>query len=237
MTYSVDEVLSNIQHSLGSILLGGVVIFVGYYLCYGEAIRLGFRDRTHAIPVFANMYFFAHDMIFIALFRRWFYEIDSWLYRLFWIGLVVFTILEMIVHYQTLQYSQRDLFPHLNRQQFMAAYAGMQLAIGVLFWFIYTQISDYLYLISFASTVIISVALMLPLLQSRASQKGQSRLLAASLIVSPIGFFFLFLPAMSHYFASPPYYAVGFVTVVTAVIYMWVLPRYPVYKAENRLNR
>ena len=230
MTYRPVDVLINIQNSLGSILLGGVVIFVGYYLCYGEAIRLGFRDKTHAIPVFANMYFFAHDTIFIALFQRWFYEVNTWLYRLFWVGLVVFTVLEVIVHYQTLKYSRQDLFPHLSQQQYIFAYIGMQFAIGILFWFIYTQIDDFLYLISFASTVIISVAFMLPLLHARSSQKGQSRLLAASLIISPIGFFFLFLPAMSSYFASLPYYAVGFVTVVVAVIYMWVLPRYPAYK-------
>lgn len=234
MTYSTNEVLANIQNSIGSILLGGVVIFVGYYLFYGEAIRLGFRDKTHAVPVFANMYFFAHDIIFIALFQRWFYEVDNWLYRVFWFGLVVFTALEVIVHYQTIQYSQQDLLPGLDRRQYLLAYSGMQLAIGILFWFIYTQIADYLFLISFASTVIVSVAFMLPLLHARSNQKGQSRLLAASLIISPVGFFFLFLPSMSGYFASSPYYIMGIVTVLIAVIYMWCLPRYPAYTPTRR---
>lgn len=229
MTYPVDEVLSNIQNSLGAVLLAGAVIFVGYYLYYGEAIRLGFRDKTHAVPVFANMYFFAHDMIFASLFQRWFGEIDHWLYRAFWFGLVAFTVLECVVHYQTLRFSQADLFPTLSRRQYFVAYAGMQAAIGVLFWFIYTQIADYLFLISFTSTVIVSVALMLPLLHARGNQKGQSRLLAASLIISPIGFFFLFLPAMSSYFTSLPYILMGITTVAVAVIYFWRLPHYPAY--------
>lgn len=229
MTYPVDEVLANIQNSIGAVLLSGAVIFVGYYLYYGEAIRLGFRDKTHAVPIFANMYFFAHDLVFASLFQRWFYEIDHWLYRAFWFGLVVFTVLEGVVHYQTLRYSQRDLFPTLTRRQYVFVYAGMQLAIGILFWFIYTQLDDYLFLISFTSTVIVSVAFMLPLLHARASQKGQSRLLAASLIISPIGFFFLFLPVMSRYFASLPYLVMGITTVAVAVIYMWYLPRHPAY--------
>jgi hypothetical protein len=229
MTYSVDEVLANIQNSTWAVLLTGAVIFVGYYLYYGEAIRLGFRDKTHAVPVFANMYFFAHDIIFVSLFQRWFYEIDHWLYRAFWFGLIAFTVLECVVHYQTIQYSQQDLFPTLSRRQYLIAYAGMQLAIGILFWFIYTKIDDYLYLISFTSTVIVSVAFMLPLLHARASQKGQSRLLAASLIISPIGFFFLFLPVMSRYFVSLPQIVMGITTVVVSIIYMGRLPRYPTY--------
>jgi len=229
MTYPINEVFANIQNSIGNILLGGGVIFIGYYLCYGEAIRLGFRDKTHAIPVFANMYFFAHDVIFVSLFHRWFYEMDNWLYRAFWFGLIAFTVLEVAVHYQTLQFSQQDLFPGLTRPQYLLAYGSMQLAIGILFRFIYTNIADYLYLISFASTVIISVAFMLPLLYARSNQRGQSRLLATSLIISPIGFFFLFLPSMSHYFASLPYYMMGIVTVAASLIYWWRLPHYPAY--------
>lgn len=229
MTYAANEVVSNIQNSLVAVLLAGAVIFIGYYLFYGEAIRLGFRDKTHSVPLFANMYFFAHDIIFISLFSRWFNEVGHWLYGAFWFGLVAFTVLEVIVHYQTIRYSQQDLFPKLTRRQFLITYAGMQLAIGILFWFIYTQIDDFLFLITFASTVIVSVALMLPLLHSRGSQKGQSRILAASLIISSFGFFFMFLPTMSSYFASLPYIVMGITTVVVALIYMWSLSRYPKY--------
>jgi hypothetical protein len=231
MTYPLDQVLANIQNSILAVLLSGAVINLGYFLFYGEAIRLGFRDKTHAVPVFANMYFFGHDLIFVFLFQRWFYEIDCWLFRAFWFGIVVFTLLEVVVHYQTLRYSHRELFPRLTYRQYLFAYAGMQLAIGVLFWFIYTQIDDYLYLISFTSTIIVSVAFMLPLLHARGNQKGQSRLLAASLIVSTIGFFFLFLPVMSCYFASWPYRIMGVATLVVAVIYMGCLSRYPAYES------
>ena len=239
MTYDVDQVLATVQHQIGAVLLSGAVIFVGYYLYYGEAIRLGFRDRTHAVPVFANMYFFAHDLLFLLLFRRWFYEIDHWLYRAFWVGLLVFTGLECVVHYQTLRYSRQELFPTLSQRQYVLAYAGMQAAIGSLFWFIYTQLADYLFLISFSSTVIVSVAFMLPFLHARGTQKGQSRVLAISLIISPIGFFFLFLPVLSPYFASLPYRVMGIVTVAIAVVYLWRLGRYPAYppNAAPRTDR
>lgn len=88
--YSVDEVLSNLARLLGLLLAAGGVAFVGYYLYYIEAIRLGFRDRTHGVPVFANMYNTAHDVLFVSYFRRWFFEVDHWLFKVFWVALLIF---------------------------------------------------------------------------------------------------------------------------------------------------
>jgi hypothetical protein len=109
----------------------------------------------------------------------------------------------------------------------------MQLAVSIVFWFMYSQIDDYFYLFSIASSIVVSVAVMLPLLHARDSQKGQSRILAASLIISPIGFFFLFLPAMSDYFLGFPYIAMGVTTVITASVYFWSLPSFSEYLQQD----
>lgn len=223
MSYSAAEVIYNMNHALGPILFAGAFIFVGYYIVYLEGIRLGFRDKTHAIPVPANMYFFAHDVIFLALFSRWFFEVDHWLYKAFWIGVVVFTIFESIVHYQTLKYSQSELFPQLGRRQYWLVYAALQLFIGVLFLLFYSMIDDYFFLISFSSTIVVSVIFMLPMLYRRNSGRGQSRFLALGLIISGLGFFFLFLPAMSSSFWSAPYWLAGVFTIGLASIYLWRL--------------
>ena len=64
MTYPAQEVLSNIQNNLTWVLLAGGISFIGYYLYYIVGIRMGFRHKTHSIPIIANMYFFAHDVVF-----------------------------------------------------------------------------------------------------------------------------------------------------------------------------
>lgn len=176
MTYSVEDVLSNLNHGLGAVLAGGAVIFVSYYLYLIEAVRLGFKHRTHAVPLFGNMFFFAHDVTFLLLYQRWFHGVDHWLFPAFWFGFLPFTALECVVHYQTLRYSRRELFPTLTSTQSVLAYGCLQLAIIVLFWFIRTQLDDPLYSISICSTVILSVALGMPFLHARRSRRGQSHL-------------------------------------------------------------
>ena len=226
MTYSVTDVLHNLNHEIGFILFAGAFIFVGYYIVYLEAIRLGFRDKTHAMPVLANMYFFAHDLTFIFLFQRWFYEFDHWVYKAFWVGIIVFTVFEGIVHYQTLKYSQNELFPKLSKHQYWAVYLGLQMIVGLIFLIFYTNINDYLFLVSFSSTIVISVVFMFPMLYRRKSLQGQSKLFAVGLIISGTGFFFLFLPAMSREFWSLPFLLTGAVTIGLAMIYYRCLTLY-----------
>ncbi len=234
MTYKVDQVLTTIQNSTFLVLLACSVIFFSYYVYCIEAIRLGFRDKTHAIPLFGNMYYFAHDLVFLSLFRRWFFEIDHWFFRAFWFGILVFSGLECIVHYQTLRYSHREIMPRLSFRQYVFVYVSMQIAIGISFWFIYFRIADQLYLISIASSIVVSVVCMPSFLLSRKSRKGQSLLLASSLITGTAGHFFLVLPLMSPYFISLPYMAVGIITTITGVVYLILLSRSPAYHNEEK---
>ncbi len=234
ITYTIPEVLNNIDSRLAAVLLAGGMIFVGAFIQYLEGIRLGFRDRTHAIPAFANMYFFAHDLVFVGLFTHWFVEVDHWLFKLFWFGILIFTLLECIVHYQTIKFSRQELFPDLNRRQYIIVYVALQVAILGLFIFIYSHLDDPLFLISIATTEIISNVFNISLLRRRRNRKGQSFLLAWGLLLgSNIGFFFLFLPLLSNAFVTPIYYATGILVTAMNLIYMFLLTKYPAYKAHN----
>lgn len=230
--YSPAEVLANIDRSLWTVVAAGAVLFVGAYGMYIEAIRLGFRDKTHAIPLFANMYFFAHDIFFIALYDRWFHEVNHVLYKLFWVGLVIFTLLEVVVHYQALKYSREELFPSLTQKQYVLAYVVMQVAVGVFFWFVFSQLDDYLYLVNFCATIVLSNAFNVPLLISRNSQRGQSRLLTRATLMMVVGFFFLLAPQLSIYFATPVFWTLGLCTVALNLLYAHCLARYPRYDPE-----
>ena len=220
MTYTYQEVLLAIDNSLVTILIAGGISFIGYYLYYIQGIRVGFRDKTHAIPVFGNMYFFAHDLVFVGHFDRWFNEVDHWLFKVFWVALLVFAILELIVHYQTIKFSRETLFPNLSGGTWLAAYIGLQLAVFAAFWFIFSLLDDHLFLIQFAITVVISVALMPIMLRNRQSTSGQSELIAWALIITPAVFFFAFLPQVSTYFYSGHFILMGLATVGVGIWYL-----------------
>ncbi|MEM9778106.1 MAG: hypothetical protein AAF902_26250, partial [Chloroflexota bacterium] len=96
--YTIQEVIQNLDTRLALILLAGAIMFTGAYTYYISAILIGRREKTHAIPLFANMYFFAHDMGYIILFQRWFGgEVDHWFFKAMWFGLIAFNVLELIV--------------------------------------------------------------------------------------------------------------------------------------------
>jgi hypothetical protein len=223
--YSIAEVLHNADTRTVAVLLSGLVTFVGAYILYIEGIRVGFRDRTHGIPVFANMYFFAHDLYFVAHYERWFVEIGHWMYKLFWVGLALYGVLELVVHYQTLKYSRKELFPSLNGWQSVLAYLGLQAGMGVVVWFVHSMLTDPLFLIHFTITLFIASAVLLPMLRSRSDGQGQSLLLAGGVLASSSSFVFLLLPLLSSAFATPQFRALGVVMVVMVGSYMWALAK------------
>ncbi|MDP9868000.1 MULTISPECIES: hypothetical protein [Streptosporangium] len=230
--YQVPEVLTNIDAHPATVLLAGAIANTGAYLLYIEGIRLGFRHRTFAVPVFANMYFFAHDVLFVVLFDHWFNEVDHWLFKMFWAALLVFSVLECVVHYQTLKFGRRELFPGLDPRQYVVAYAAMQAAVIVLLWFVYTHLGDPLFLLTFSTTIIVAIVWYIPLLLRRRSREGQSFLIAIALVLLN-AYFFMFLPLMSDAFAAPVYHAAGTVTTALSVIYLWLLTRYPAYVGRD----
>lgn len=234
--YTIEEVLAQADNQTGAVLAAGFVIFAGTYLLYIEAVRLGFKHRTHAIPLLANMYFLAHDLFFIALFQRWFGEIGHWFYKAFWFGILVFLPLELLVHYQTLKYSRQELFPSLSQRQYVAVYALMQVGVGAVFWWSFRLLDamDPLFLVHFAITDVLVTLGLFPLLQSRRSRKGQSQLLATGVLVgSNIGFFFLFLPTLSGAFTAPAWRVLGGGLCLLTLTYMWALSRSPRAQEEQ----
>ena len=232
--YTSNEILQTIDARMAMVLLAGAAVIIGAYTQYITAVRVGFKHRTHAIPVFANMYFFAHDVMFTALHDYWFAEINHWMFKLFWVAIIPFVLLECVVHYQTLKYSREELCPGLTQGQYVLAYVAMQLGVGVLFAFVYHLLPDPLFLLNFAFTEIISNVCNLPLLFSRGSRKGQSLVLAGGLLLgSNVGFFFLLMPTLSPSFARWPFLAVGACLTTINLIYMWRLSRLPPYEAPQ----
>ena len=229
--YSPQEVLANIDKSLWTVIAIGTVTFGAAYLMYIEASRLGFRQKTHAMPVFVNMYNFAHDIAFVMLFKRWFFEVDHILFKLFWGALVFYGLMEAVVHYQTLRYSGERLFPGFKPWQRVSAYVLAQVGVGLLFWLVNSLMVDKLFLLHFTITVIIGNTFNIPMLLSRNSAKGQSLVFAASVLVMTVGFFF-FLPVVSSSFATPLFQMLGVGLTILGIVYLVWLAR---YSSQGRL--
>ncbi|HKY91538.1 MAG TPA: hypothetical protein VJM11_10885 [Nevskiaceae bacterium] len=208
-SYDAARVVAATQANLVPIVGACAISFVGAYLQYFGAIRGGFRDRTHSIPLVGNLWFFAHDTTFIVNFHHWFHEVDFWLVKAFWFALVIFAICETVVTIQILRFSRQELFPGMGTAQALATYAGLQVMTYGVFWWFLSMIQDPFYYLSFATTVVLAPMFNIAMMRSRGSRRGFSQPMLIGFVLLSAGFW-------AWMFLSDPYFLQPFFWLVAA---------------------
>jgi len=190
------------------ILLACAISFIGAYMQYFGAIRMGFRDRTHSIPLAGNLWFFAHDTTYVVNAHHWFHDVDFWLVRAFWFALAVFATCEGIVTYQILRFSRAELFPGMGLVSALLRYAALQFFTYGLFWWFHSMIHDPFYYLSFSTTVILAPLFNIAMMRKRASRRGFSGFLLWGFVPLTLGFWgWMFLS--DAYFRQPMFWLIA----------------------------
>jgi hypothetical protein len=202
MSYDPASVVRHTDENLVWILGACAVSFLGAYMQYFGAIRMGFRDRTHSIPLLGNLWFFAHDTTYVVNFHHWFYEVDFWLVKAFWFALVVFALCESVVTYQILRFSRKALFPGMPAVQALACYLGLQLFTYGLFWWFLSMVRDPYYLLSFSTTVVLAPMFNIALMRARGSRRGFSMFMLTGFVLLSGGFW-VWMMLSDSYFMQP----------------------------------
>lgn len=202
------------------------ISFAGAYMQYFGAIRNGFRDRTHSIPLGCNLWFLAHDTTYVALFHHWFSEVDHWLVKAFWFALLVFACCELVVFYQIVRFSLPDLFPGLGRVRACTALVLSQGATYTLFWWFHDIARDPIYLLCFTTTVVLTPVLTIPMMLWRGSPRGFSTFMLTGYVLLAVGFYpWVFI--VEPYFREPVFVALGFANIGVSLVPLWLYHRLP----------
>jgi len=227
-SYDPATVVANTSTNLLWIVSACVVSFIGAYMQYFGAIQMGFKHRTHSIPLIGNLWFFAHDTTYVANFHHWFHEVDFWMVRAFWFALAVFATCESVVTYQILRFSRHELFKDMNGLQAGASYIGLQLFAYGLFWWYLSMIRDPYYLLSFSTTVVLAPMFNIAMMRVRGSRKGFSLFMLIGFVLLTAGFWvWMFLS--DPYFLKPQFWliAIGNCGIsIAAIPYFLRLPEY-----------
>ena len=201
-SYNAASVVLHTRTNILWLLFFCTLSFVGAYMQYFGAISMGFKHRTHSIPLLANLWFFAHDTTYLINFHHWFYDIDFWLVKAFWFALAVYACSETVVTYQILRFSRVDLFPGMTTVQAITTYVGLQIFAYGLFWWFLSMITDPYYYLCFSTTVVISPLLNINMMRARGSRKGFSPVMLYGFVLLVIGFWgWMFLS--DAYFLQP----------------------------------
>jgi hypothetical protein len=228
LSYDAAHVVDNTAAHFFWIMFACSVSFVGAYMQYFGAIRMGFLHRTHSIPLIGNLWFFAHDTTYVTNYRHWFEDVDFWLVKAFWFALVVFMLCEMVVTYQILRFSRRTLFPDKSFSQALCLYLGLQLFAYGLFWWFMSMIRDPYYYLSFSTTVVLAPLLNIALMRARGSRRGFSLSMLWGFVLLTGGFW-AWMFASDAYFRQPFFWLVALGNVAISVASIREFARLPPY--------
>lgn len=231
----IDAVLRHMnQHAL-QLSICGAITLVGGLIQFFEILRLGFRHKSHAVPLVVNLFWLANDVTYVALFSRWFHDVDAPTFRYAWFVWLPYMFLEAMIAWQIVTYSREEVFGTASRSKAWALYGFFQAGMVAFYLWVVEVLGDYFLQVVGVITVIGS-NMGIALLLRRRSRKGQSMFLATTLLVNQGFISFFFFPAWSPLFSTPRYYAVATVTVLLGWLYWLLLWRTPAYDPHTAVD-
>jgi hypothetical protein len=231
--YSVEEVIQNINANATMVSLAGVwAMLVGYVQCI-ECIRLGFRDRTHAMPLVPLTFFLAHDTYYAVSYFLGHGVSDHWFFAAGGYVIAPFIALELVLAWQIINYSGAETGLGSTRRQAFISYVLVQVAMYAFFFFMRSFMNDPLDLTMTYVTLLPQTVFMIPLMLQRKSRKGQSILLAATLGFGQGLDMVLYYPQLADYYRSGVVISVAVAYFIVAMVYFVMVLRAPAYRASE----
>lgn len=150
--YEAESVFTAVDDNVVLFLvLGAGALACNWYYFFACA-RLAQRDRCAPMALCATTVFIGHDASYLLNYDDWFVTYDHWFPKLFWGGLIVTNLFEMIFFVQIVRYGRRELAPRMT-QPHWSAYCLGALVTGVAFWSVVrSYLDDPLYLMTFLVT-------------------------------------------------------------------------------------
>ncbi len=232
MTYDIDYVFHLFDSLNPAAMIGFFGSFTAFMIYYVEALRVGAKHKTAAMPWQVNMWNMANDILFVAAAAKWLSS-DSpthhWLTVLQWTGMAFWFFMELAVHLQAIRWDLPEILPHVtNRLHAIMLYVAIQITFIIGYGFLLNAIDDPLVIIMITTTYVTCCAFNLGFLRSRGSRRGVSQGLVWSLVAAEVTWFFVYLPQISPSWASSPWlYLLGTVCTVLSVLYALAYQRAP----------
>jgi len=232
--YQISELITNIDAHMTPLLIYGTIANLLAYVQMLYGAWIGFRDRSHAVPLAANTLFLAHDSYYVYNHDYWFNTINHPFFIGNWYAMAIFVCIELTIAWQIITYSRNEV--GLGNTWFKAfiSYVAIQVGMYILFLWLRSMIDDPLYVICFALSVVVANIFNIPMLLNRGNRKGQSLWIAGAITIQtgPV-VFFLVNPLLTKAFLSPIWVLAGLTNTVLAAVYFVMLWKAPPYKVAT----
>ena len=152
----------------------GALALICNFVYFGSAAYLGFKHRVYTMPLIGTLVFIPHDLHYLLMYDKWFNVYDHWFMQLFFAGLIVTNVLELIFLYQVLRWGRRELLPQASQRAYVALVLVALAGVSVAWVAVKSALGDELWFFSFGWTIWFCVPFVIPLMLRRGSAVGQS---------------------------------------------------------------
>jgi hypothetical protein len=234
-SYDVVTVIANTAKNQTWITIASAIAFVGGFLQIIGLIWMGFKHKTHGMPLICTTWFLAHDSTYLLNYHHWFYETNFPLLANAWYTMAFYNICELVVLYQILRYSREEVFPQMSMWQAVLSCLGAIILCYAVFWWLMSLIRDPFNYNLFATTALLSPLFNIPMMRARGSRKGFALWPLIGVAMVPVGtWWWLYLS--DPYFQQPFIVTVAIGNVIMGLIGVWYFLKLPEYHPEFHTN-
>lgn len=224
MHYDPAAVLDSIdQHKLA--LVPCALAFVLNYVWFIDGMRIARREGRYSMPIAATYVFMAHDLAYVAHFSRWFGDGGHWFSKLFWFGMALSAVMEVILLAQTIRYGRDEHAPDWSRGLWTGAVLAGLAATMTIWWGVIGTFDDPLFLMSLCLVTAAYPPMGMALLLHRRGAAGQTVLMWGAFTALTL----LWYPGAAYgfgeQFRSWPCLGLGALTAAWGALNTWLVAR------------
>jgi len=175
--YDPRAILTAIDDHTLPILVGFGLAMVLQNVAMVTAVVMTRREGWISIPLPCTFLWLAHDLGVVVRFDTWFNDYDHWFLKLFWLGLAIAFLLELVFIAQAMKVGRKEYLPQGTQAQWNALLLSGA-AMFVLAWEYQKTIwDDPLYQAVAATTLYVIPLAVVPLVLRRRSAIAQTPLI------------------------------------------------------------
>lgn len=233
--YTVNEIIAKLtpgSNEFNILLIGFLIANAIGLLEYIWAVALTFKEKAGPFPMWMHAFFFAHDSTAAVVFALLAFKYHFfWLFTLYALGLLTWSILEIICMSVELKYNYQADF-NVERNQAILQTIFLIAIMYCIIWFIRYLDDDVAMFIWLPMTNFVMAIGPGQVLLKRQSRKGSSVVVYIFIVLGTlfnfapqgIGFFSTLLPQI---FSNKIWTIAGCVAIIIAIYNLWYILKLP----------
>lgn len=230
--YTIPTALATIDNNTAWVLFFSACGWIGGTIQFFEGLRLTWRDKVIGLPLGYVCIILAHDSFFFLHYDFWFNQVNHWYFNATTYLFAAWPVIEIVAIVWLVRVARKEIAPQLPALAYYGIYAIYQTTAIALYCLLQSWIDDPLRVTGFTIAQIINITFMIPMALRRRSTRGQSRLMAWTLLLGPASSTMFLATAIVPTLLTPIYWAATGCITVMSIAYLLL---FEYYRRQERI--